>query len=129
MAAVKRRLFLVVEPVDEGVLVLDAVADELVPAVHGQGPVAPRAVGEQHRAQAPLLRQVGEVDVLAELGAGQVVDARFGQACVDAAVLLLALVVVPAGQTVFDLPVRAFVLLDHDDFNALIGEDLRGHGA
>ena len=129
MAALEPRLFLVVEPVDEGVLVLDALLEELVAAVDGQRPVAPRAVGEQHRAQAPLLRQVGEVDVLAELGAGQVVDAGLGQAGVDAAVLLFALVVVPAGETVFDLPVRAFVLLDHDDFDALIGEDLRGHGA
>ena len=102
----------VVEPVDEGVLVDEALADVGVGPGHRQRPVAPGAVREQHGAEAPLRHQRREVDVATDLGVRHEVDARPRELVVDGLVLLAPQLHVPARQAVLDLAVGPRVLLE-----------------
>ena len=120
--------FGVVESDHEGVLVDEALPNVFVGSVDGNGPVAPGAVREDHRGEAPVLHQLLEVDVATDLRVRHEGRAFLLELLVDDAVFLVPQRHVPARETVFDLPVRPRVLFEHEDLHALVGETARHLG-
>ena len=119
----------VVEPDDERILVDQAAALVRVGALDRQRPIAPRAAREHHAREAPLIGELAEADVAADLGARNERHVRKRELAPDRLVFLLAQRDVPARQTVFDLAVRAAVLFEHRHFDAALGERARHFGA
>jgi hypothetical protein len=118
----------VVEPVDEGVLVDEPLADVRVGTFDRQRPIAPRAVGEDDGREPPALGQVLEVDVTPDAGVRDEVDAGTIETGVDGLVLILAELHVPAREPVLDLAVRTGILLEDDGGDAAGGEHTSGLG-
>jgi hypothetical protein len=108
----------VVEPVDQRVLVDEALPDVLLGARDRERPVVPGAVRQDDGREPPFLDERFEVEVAADLRVRDEVDARATEPRVDGVVLLAAELHVPAGKPVLDLPVRAGVLLEDDGGDA-----------
>ena len=99
---------LVVVPVDERILIDQTLVDELVRAGHSQFAVAPGAIGQDHRRKSPF-EEVAKVEVASQFRGGDKENVRLLHPRVNARILLLALLHVPAGKSIFDLSVRARV--------------------
>ena len=111
---------LVVVPIDKGILVNQTFANEFFRPRDSQFSVPPRSVCEQHRRKTPVVAEILKIDVTAKLGGWKEENSGSLQTSIDAAVLLFALLPVPARQAVFNLPVRSLVLFDDDRANPLV---------
>src|SRR5208282_5245093 len=97
---------LVVVPIDEGILVNQTLVDEFFRSGYSQFSVPPRPVCQDYRRKAPVAAKILKVQVAAEPSAGKEENTRLPQTSIDAAVLLFALLKMPAGQTIFNLAIR-----------------------
>ena len=122
-------LLRVVEPDDERILVDQTAALVGVGALDRQRPIAPGAAREHHAREAPLIGELAEGDVAADLGVRHERHVRTRELAPDRLVFLVAQRDVPARQTVFDLAVRAAVLFEHRHFDPALGERAGYFGA
>jgi hypothetical protein len=127
-AAIVALVFVVV-PINERILVNESFADVFVGARDAEIAVTPCAVGQNHGGKAPFVGEIVEMDVAAQFGAGNEIDAGFTEPCVDASVFLFALLHVPARQAVLNFAVRPRILFEHGNPNAMIRQDFGGYGA
>src|ERR1700676_1172070 len=67
---------LVVVPIEEGILVNQAFADEFFRSRYSEFSVAPRTVCQDHNGKTPVVREILKVQVAAKLGARKVENPR-----------------------------------------------------
>ena len=115
----------VVERDHEGILVDETLAEIGVGTLDRKRPIAPGAVREHDRREAPFLRELGKRDVAADLRVRDELDSGPRELLVDRRVLLLAQRLVPARKPVLDLAVGSLVLFEHDDRDAPVREPAR----
>src|SRR5208282_3265386 len=118
-----------VVPVNERILVDEALVDKLFRSGHSQIPVAPRAVCQDDRREAPIVEEILKAQLTAEFGRRDEGNAGLLQARVNPAVFLFALFDVPARQTVFNLAVGALILLEDGHADPVIRKYFRRDGA
>ena len=118
----------VIEPIDELVLIDEAAIDELIRALDRKRAIAPCAVRQHDAAETPASAQVLEIELAAHPGQRDIFDIGMVEAFVDFLVLVEALLDVPSRQPVFDFSVGAWILLEHDNQRAALGEDARDFG-
>ena len=121
-------LVLVVVPVDERILVREPFAQELFGYRYADIAVAPRAVRQDDRGEAPIFAKILELDVAPEFGRRNEENIRLSQTRVDSPVFLFSLLDVPSRQSVFNLPVRPLVLIDHGNADSSVRQYFRRHG-
>jgi hypothetical protein len=87
---------LVVVPINEWVLVNQALIDEFFRSGYSQFSVTPRSVCQDYRRKAPVVAKILIVQVAAKPSVGKEENTRLFQTSIDTAVLLFALLQMPA---------------------------------
>src|SRR5258708_28873834 len=118
---------LVVVPIDEGILVNQAFANECFRTWYPQFSLPPRPVCQDHRRKTPIVAKILEVQVAAKPGARKEENTGLSQTGINAAVFLFALLPMPARQAIFNLAVGPFVLFDDDHMHPMARHYLRGY--
>src|SRR5258708_1402637 len=95
-------------------------ADEFFRTRYSQFSVPPRSVCQNHHGETPVVTKILKGPVVAQLGARKEENPRLLQASIDAAVLLFALLHMPARQTILNLAVRPFVLFNNHHMNPVV---------
>ena len=119
----------VVVPMDERILVNQTLTNELFRCGYSQFSIPPRPVCQDYRRKAPVVANILKVEVASEPSAGQEENAGLPQASINAAVLLVSLLDMPAGQAILNLAIRLLVLLNDNRANPIVCAYLRSDGA